>query len=108
MQLHRSALKDGAGGDIDDLAVFLFAHDRDDSAGNLPHAPDVDPHDGIKFIDINLFKPPPRQLAEQGCIVDQPVDAAVLYRPSVTPYRQSGSFVGDVGDNAGRNPAISR
>ena len=75
----------GAGGDVDDLAVALAAHDRQHGLDAFERAADVDPHDGVEFLGVELLEGAGLDRREDRRIVDEAVDASEPLFPSARP-----------------------
>jgi hypothetical protein len=76
MEHHRRAFEHRARSDIDDLAIALAAHDRQHRLDALERSARIDRHHLVPFLRGDLGEWLQRDLAEQGGIVNQHLNAA--------------------------------
>ena len=78
--MHRGPLEHSPRGDVDDLAILLFAHDRHHGSGHLPDATDIDTQDSVEFIQVDVFEPLTFQVAKKRRIVHQHINCSVGFK----------------------------
>jgi len=76
MQHHERAFEHLARSDVDDLAVALAAHHRQHRLDAFERPARIDRHHPVPFLRRDLGERLLRDLAEEGGVVDQHLDAA--------------------------------